>query len=93
METKLPLPATWENFVATAAVADKVRRMSVAELKKEVDALSPPELAELSAYIAKRDSAEWDAQIDRDFSETGLLRPVLDEVRADIRAGCLDKMP
>ena len=67
--------------------------MSVAELKKEVDALSPPELAELFAYIAKRDSAEWDAQIDRDFSEGGLLRPVLDEVRADIRAGRLDKMP
>jgi len=39
------------------------------------------------------DSAEWDAQIDRDFSEGGLFRPVLDEVRADIRAGRLDKMP
>ena len=67
--------------------------MSVTELKKEVDALSLPELAELSAYIAKRDSAEWDAQIDRAFSEGGLLRPVLEEVRADIRAGRLDKMP
>lgn len=67
--------------------------MSVTELKKEVDALSPGELAELSAYIANRDSAEWDAQIDRDFSEEGILRPVLDEVRADIRAGHLDKIP
>ena len=67
--------------------------MSVSELKREVDALSARELAELSAYIAQRDSAEWDAQVDQDFSEGGLLRPVLDEVRADLRAGRLDKMP
>lgn len=67
--------------------------MSVTALKKEVDALSPPELAELAAYIAHRDSVEWDAQIDRDFSEGGHLRPVLDEVRADILAGRLGKLP
>ena len=58
--------------------------MSVAELKKEVDGLPPGELAELSAYIAKRESAEWDAQIDRDFSEGGRLCDVLAEVRGDI---------
>ncbi len=67
--------------------------MSVTELKKEVDALAPLELAELSAYIAQRDHSEWDAQIDRDFSEGGRLRPVLDEVRADILSGRLEEMP
>ena len=67
--------------------------MSVAALKKELDALSPQELAELSAYIAKLESAEWDTQIDRDFSDGGRLRPVLDEVRADLRAGRMDEMP
>lgn len=67
--------------------------MSVAALKKEVDALSPSELTELAAYIAHRDGAEWDAQIDRDFGEDGRLRPILDEVRADILAGRLEKMP
>lgn len=36
------LSATRKNFVATAAVADHVRRRSAAQLKKEVDALSPP---------------------------------------------------
>ena len=87
------LSATSKSFVATPAVADKMRRMSVTELKREVDALSPRELAELSAYIAKRDNAEWDAQIDRDFSKEGLLRPVLEEVQADMRAGRLDKTP
>ena len=67
--------------------------MSVAELKREVDALSDSERAELSAYIAQRESAEWDAQIDRDFSVGGCLQSILDEVRADIRAGHLDTMP
>ena len=85
--------ATRKNSVATAEVADNLKCMSVADLKKEVDALSPSELAELSAYIAQRDNTEWDAEIDRDFSEGGRLTPVLDEVRADIRAGRLDEMP
>lgn len=65
----------------------------MAGLKKEVDALSPSELAELAAYIAHRDNAAWDAQIDKNFNEGGRLRPVLDEVRADILAGRLDQMP
>jgi hypothetical protein len=60
--------------------------MSVADLKKEVEALPPGELAELSAYIAKREAADWDVQIDRDFSEGGRLCDVLAEVRDDIRA-------
>ena len=67
--------------------------MSVAALKKKVDSLSPAELAELAAYIAHRDGAEWDAQIDRDFDQGGRLQPILDEVRSDILAGRLDKMP
>ena len=67
--------------------------MSVADLKREVDALPPGELAELSAYIAKRESAEWDAQIDRDFSAGGRLCDVLAEVRDDIRAGRLQDLP
>ncbi len=67
--------------------------MSVADLKKEVDALPPKELAELAAYIARRDNAEWDRQIERDFSEGGRLHHVLDEVRADIEAGRLTDLP
>ena len=67
--------------------------MSVAELKRQVDALTASELAELSAYIARREAAKWDAQIDRDFSECGRLRAVMEEVRDDARAGRLDEMP
>ena len=67
--------------------------MSVVDLKREVDALPSGELAELSAYIAKRESAEWDAQIDLDFSEGGRLCDVLAEVRDDMRAGRLQDLP
>ena len=67
--------------------------MSVTELKREVDALSDSERAELSVYLAQRESAEWDAQIDRDLGVGGRLQSVLDGVRADIRAGNLDTMP
>lgn len=76
-----------------AGFTDYHSLMSVAELKKQVDALKPRELAELSAYIARKDNAEWDAQIDADFSEGGRLRSVLEEVRADIQSGRLEDMP
>lgn len=67
--------------------------MSLAEIEKAVDALKPAELAKLAAYIARRDEQEWDAAMDRDFSEGGRLRSVMEEVRADLRAGRLEEMP
>jgi hypothetical protein len=67
--------------------------MRVAELKKEVDALKPGELAELSAYIARRENrdagadmgAAWDAVLGTRINdiEAGRAqgRPVADVVR------------
>lgn len=67
--------------------------MSLAEIKHAVEMLSPDQLAELSSFIQQRDAAAWDRQIDADFAENGRLRPLLDEVREDIRAGRLDDLP
>ena len=67
--------------------------MSLAELKSAVDQLPPVELAELAVFIRKRDEAQWDRQIDADFAEDGRLRAVLDEVRADVRAGRVEELP
>ena len=67
--------------------------MSLAEIKDAVDTLSPGELAELASFIHQRENAAWDRQIDADFAEGGRLRPLLDEVREDIRAGRLDYLP
>jgi hypothetical protein len=67
--------------------------MSLAEIKDAVDALTPVELAELASFIRQRDNAEWDREIEADFAEGGRLRPLLDEVRDDIRAGRLQDLP
>lgn len=66
--------------------------MSVAEIKQAVKVLSPEELAEVSAFIAEYEAAAWDRQIDADFAEGGRLRSVLEEVKADLRAGRLDNL-
>jgi hypothetical protein len=60
--------------------------MSLAEIKSAVDQLSEADPAGLAALIRKRDESAWDRQIDADFAENGLLRGVLEEVRADLRA-------
>jgi len=67
--------------------------MSLAEIEKAIDQLSPSELTKLAAYIRERENAAWDRQIDNDFADNGRLRPLLDEVREDIRSGRLDDLP
>jgi len=67
--------------------------MSLAEIEKAVDALTPEELTKLASFIRERENAAWDRQIDADFSEGGRLRPVLDEVREDIRKGRPEDLP
>jgi hypothetical protein len=67
--------------------------MSLAEIKDAVETLSPGELAELAAFVRERENVAWDEQIDTDFGENGRLRPVLDEVREDIRLGRFGDLP
>ena len=67
--------------------------MSLAEIKSAVDELSEAELTELATFIRQREELAWDRQIDADFGEGGRLRNVLDEVRADLRAGRVDELP
>ena len=67
--------------------------MSLAEIKDAVETLSPGELAELASFIRERENAAWDREIDVDFDENGRLRPLLDEVRRDMRAGRLEDLP
>jgi hypothetical protein len=61
--------------------------VSLTEIKDAVETLSPRELAELASFIREREDAAWDRQIDEDFAENGRLRPVLEEVGKNIRAG------
>jgi hypothetical protein len=67
--------------------------VSLAEIKDAVETLSPGELAELVSFIRERENTAWDRQIDADFAEDGRLRPVLEEVRKNIRTGRLEDLP
>jgi len=61
--------------------------MSVGEIKEAVGKLTPTELAEVSAFIAQKEAKDWDAKIDADFAPGGRLASVLEEVKADYKAG------
>jgi hypothetical protein len=61
--------------------------MSLVEIEKAVDALSPKELAQLANYIRRRDKLAWDEEIDRDFSPGGKHEAVLEKIDAEIDAG------
>jgi len=67
--------------------------VSLAEIEDAVETLSPGELAELASFIRQRENAAWDQQIDADFAEDVRLRPILEEVRKNIRAGRLEELP
>jgi hypothetical protein len=67
--------------------------VSLTEIKDAVETLSPRELAELASFIRDRENAAWDRQIDADFAEDGRLRPILEEVRNNIRDGRLERLP
>jgi hypothetical protein len=67
--------------------------MSLAEIKIAVEALSEAELTELASFIRRREELAWDRQMDADFAEDGRLRGVLEEVRADLRAGRVEELP
>lgn len=67
--------------------------MSLTEIKDAVETLSPRELAKLASFIRDRENAARDRQIDADFAEDGRLRPILEEVRNNIRDGRLERLP
>jgi len=65
--------------------------MSLAEIEKAVDALSPR--AKLAAYIARHDKLAWDEEIERDFSADGKHADSLKKIDAQIEAGNFTPLP
>ena len=61
--------------------------MSLAEIEKAVDELSPRELTKLAAYIARRDKLAWDQEIEEDFSSSGKHEKTLEKIDAEIDSG------
>jgi len=67
--------------------------MSLTEIEKAVDELSPTELTKLAAYIANRDKLAWDKEIENDFSPGGKHEKALEKIDAEIRAGNFTPFP
>jgi len=61
--------------------------MDLAELQHAIEELPKEQQAVLTAWLTQRDQAEWDAEIERDFSPGGGGVALLEEMKADARAG------
>lgn len=59
--------------------------MSVTEIEAAITRLSPPELAELLAWISEHQAQLWDRQIEQDLEEGRL-----DALLADVHRECDD---
>ncbi len=67
--------------------------MSLVEIEKAVDELSPKELTKLAAYIARRDRLAWDQEIEEDFSPGGKHEKALERIDAEIESGNFTPLP
>ena len=67
--------------------------MSLAEIEKAVDELSPKELTKLAAYITRRDKLAWDQEIEEDFSPGGKHEKTLERIDAEIDLGNFTPLP
>ena len=67
--------------------------MSLAEIEKAVDELSPKELTQLAAYITRRDKLAWDREIEDDFSPGGKHEKTLEKIDAEIDSGDFTPFP
>jgi hypothetical protein len=67
--------------------------MSLAEIEKAVDELSPKELTNLAAHIARRDRLAWDQEIEEDFSPGGKHEKALERIDAEIESGNFTPLP
>jgi hypothetical protein len=67
--------------------------MSLAEIEKAVDELSPKELTKLATYITRRDKLAWDQEIEEDFSPGGKHEKTLEKIDAEIDSSNFTPFP
>jgi hypothetical protein len=61
--------------------------MDLTEIQHAIEGLPEDQQTALAAWIAERERAVWDAQIERDFSMGGAGMDWLDDVKAQVLAG------
>jgi hypothetical protein len=61
--------------------------MTIAEIQRAIEGLAEDEQTKLATWIAERDRAVWDAELERDFSAGGAGSPLLENIRRQVRRG------
>ena len=61
--------------------------MDLAEIQHAIEELPKEQQAALAAWLAERDQADWEAEIERDFAPGGAGIGLLNDMKADVRAG------
>jgi hypothetical protein len=61
--------------------------MDLTEIQRAIETLPKDQQAALARWLSARDEAEWDAEIESDFSAGGAGIAPLEEMKADNRAG------
>jgi hypothetical protein len=61
--------------------------MTVESIKEAISELGADEKASLTAWLVEQDAAEWDRQLEEDFSPGGAGMALLEEAQSDVRAG------
>jgi hypothetical protein len=61
--------------------------MDLAEIQHAIEELPKDQQATLAAWLAERDQAEWEAEIECDFSPGGAGHGLIEEMKAEARAG------
>jgi hypothetical protein len=66
--------------------------MTVEAIKEAIAELAADEKTSLAAWLIGQDAAEWDRQMEEDFSPSGAGMALLEEVEADVRSGRVKSM-
>ena len=61
--------------------------VSKSTFQHAIEELPKEQQVTLAAWIAERDQADWDAEIERDFALGGAGVALLEEMKADVRGG------
>lgn len=66
--------------------------MTVDAIKEAISELKAAEKTSLAAWLMEQDAAEWDRQMEEDFSPGGAGMALLEEAEADVRAGRIEPL-
>lgn len=61
--------------------------MDLAEIQHAIEELPKEQQTALAAWLAEREQAEWEAEVERDFSAGGAGIELLEEMKTDTRDG------